>query len=94
MTNAGSSEIRDVGISEFSDKYGWFARGDKIPDEIRVPFNRPSARHIYQSLPFLRRFFISWLKNIGKKETLPINFFEPLTHKPYYGKCEVRKFEF
>ncbi|VBB25631.1 unnamed protein product [Acanthocheilonema viteae] len=40
MTSAG--EVWDVGISEFSHKYGWFARGDKVPEEIRVPFNRPS----------------------------------------------------
>ncbi|KAM3721207.1 Non-lysosomal glucosylceramidase [Dirofilaria immitis] len=79
------NEDSNVETTEFSHKYGWFARGDKIPDETRVPFNRPSFRHIYQSLPFLRRYFILWLKNIGRKETLPINFFEPLIHKPFYG---------
>lgn len=84
MTNTG--ELWDVGITEFGHKYGWFARGDKVPDEIRVPFNRPSLRHIYHSLPFLRRYLISWLKSIGRKETLPINFLEPLTHKPFCGK--------
>uniref|UniRef100_A0A915PQZ1 Non-lysosomal glucosylceramidase n=1 Tax=Setaria digitata TaxID=48799 RepID=A0A915PQZ1_9BILA len=70
---------------ECKQTYGWFARGDKIPDEIRVPFNRPSFRHIYELLPFLRRYFLFWFKNIGRKETLPINLIEPLTHKPFYG---------
>lgn len=70
---------------EGTQKYGWFARGDKIPNEIRIPFNRPSVRQIYDSLPFVRRYFLYWLKRIGKKETLFINTFQPLKHKPYYG---------
>ncbi|VDM92528.1 unnamed protein product [Litomosoides sigmodontis] len=63
MTSAG-----EAGISELSQRYGWFARGDKVPDEIRVPFNRPSFRHIYQLLPFLRRYLISWLKSMARRK--------------------------
>ncbi|VDK43819.1 unnamed protein product [Anisakis simplex] len=65
--------------------YGWCARGDRLPQENRVPFNRPTIRQIYDSLPFVRRYFIYWLKHVGKKEKLFINTFQPLRHKPHYG---------
>uniref|UniRef100_A0A9J2P6Z0 Non-lysosomal glucosylceramidase n=2 Tax=Ascaris TaxID=6251 RepID=A0A9J2P6Z0_ASCLU len=66
-------------------EYGWCARGDRIPLEDRVPFNRPTIRQVYDSLPFVRRYFIYWLKHVGKKEKLFINTFQPLKHKPHYG---------
>ncbi|VDM37615.1 unnamed protein product [Toxocara canis] len=66
-------------------EYGWCARGDRIPLEERIPFNRPTIRQVYDSLPFVRRYFIYWLKHVGKKEKLFINTFQPLRHKPHYG---------
>ncbi|GMR52514.1 hypothetical protein PMAYCL1PPCAC_22709, partial [Pristionchus mayeri] len=64
---------------------GWHARGDKLPEEKRVPFNRPTARQVYDALPFVRRYFMYWVRHTGKKEKLFINTFQPLQHKPYYG---------
>ncbi|KAF8366782.1 hpo-13 [Pristionchus pacificus] len=68
---------------------GWHARGDKLPEEKRVPFNRPSARQVYDALPFVRRYFMYWVRHTGKKEKLFINTFQPLQHKPYYGERRV-----
>ncbi|PAV87241.1 hypothetical protein WR25_15110 [Diploscapter pachys] len=64
---------------------GWKARGDHRPQEKRVPFNRPTARQVYDALPFIRRYFIYWMKHTFDKEKLFINTFQPLKHKPYYG---------
>lgn len=70
------------------EEYGWFALGDSVPRENRLPFKRPTLRQIFRSLPFLRRYFLYWIKFLGKKEKLFINVFEPLRHKPNYGNCD------
>ncbi|GMS99691.1 hypothetical protein PENTCL1PPCAC_21866, partial [Pristionchus entomophagus] len=80
--NADRSGVPPVCMSGF----GWHARGDKLPEEKRVPFNRPSARQVYDALPFVRRYFMYWVRHTGKKEKLFINTFQPLQHKPYYGE--------
>lgn len=41
---------------------------------------------VYDALPFIRRYFIYWMKHTFDKEKLFINTFQPLKHKPYYGK--------
>uniref|UniRef100_A0A8R1DJ62 Glycosyl-hydrolase family 116 N-terminal domain-containing protein n=1 Tax=Caenorhabditis japonica TaxID=281687 RepID=A0A8R1DJ62_CAEJA len=64
---------------------GWKARGDRVPKEKRVPFNRPTPQQIYEALPFVRRYFLYWVKHTFDKEKLFINTFQPLKHKPYYG---------
>ncbi|UMM15410.1 hypothetical protein L5515_002823 [Caenorhabditis briggsae] len=64
---------------------GWKARGDRKPKEKRVPFNRPTPYQIYEALPFVRRYFMYWMKHTFDKEKLFINTFQPLKHKPYYG---------
>ncbi|CAJ0961400.1 unnamed protein product, partial [Mesorhabditis belari] len=64
---------------------GWKARGDRRPKERRVPFNRPTPRQVFDALPFVRRYFLYWVRHVHKKEKLFINTFEPLQHKPYYG---------
>ncbi|TKR93153.1 hypothetical protein L596_007658 [Steinernema carpocapsae] len=70
---------------EASTSAGWIARGDQLPEEQRVPFNRPTVRQVYDALPFVRRYSLYWLKHIGKREKLFINTFQPLKHKPHYG---------
>ncbi|CAI4229920.1 unnamed protein product [Auanema sp. JU1783] len=64
---------------------GWSARGDRKPSEKRTAFNRPTARQIYDALPFVRRYFLYWMKHSFDKEKLFINTFQPLKHKPFYG---------
>ncbi|CAI2292465.1 unnamed protein product [Caenorhabditis sp. 36 PRJEB53466] len=64
---------------------GWKARGDRKPKEKRVPFNRPTPQQVYEALPFVRRYFMYWMKHTFDKEKLFINTFQPLKHKPYYG---------
>ncbi|XGW23258.1 hypothetical protein V3C99_005471, partial [Haemonchus contortus] len=64
---------------------GWKARGDRTPIDKRVPFNRPSAKQIFDALPFVRRYFFYWMRYTFDKEKLFINTFQPLKHKPFYG---------
>uniref|UniRef100_A0A1I7UT09 Non-lysosomal glucosylceramidase n=2 Tax=Caenorhabditis tropicalis TaxID=1561998 RepID=A0A1I7UT09_9PELO len=64
---------------------GWKARADRKPKDKRVPFNRPTPYQIYEALPFVRRYFMYWMKHTFDKEKLFINTFQPLKHKPYYG---------
>ncbi|KAE9548170.1 hypothetical protein FO519_008616 [Halicephalobus sp. NKZ332] len=66
-------------------KYGWIARGDKRPEEKRVPFTKPTIKQICSSLPFIWRYSFFWLKNFRQREKLFINTFQPLKHRPYYG---------
>ncbi|GMT27023.1 hypothetical protein PFISCL1PPCAC_18320, partial [Pristionchus fissidentatus] len=82
--NGREEERKDTPPSCMSGP-GWHARGDKLPEEKRVPFNRPSPRQVYDALPFVRRYFMYWVRHTGKKEKLFINTFQPLQHKPYYG---------
>ncbi|VDM67581.1 unnamed protein product [Strongylus vulgaris] len=71
---------------------GWKARGDRTPIDKRVPFNRPTAKQIFDALPFVRRYFFYWMRYTFDKEKLFINTFQPLRHKPFYG--ELIKFSF
>ncbi|EYC20291.1 hypothetical protein Y032_0022g553 [Ancylostoma ceylanicum] len=64
---------------------GWKARGDRTPTDKRVPFNRPTAKQIFDALPFVRRYFFYWMRYTFDKEKLFINTFQPLKHKPFYG---------
>uniref|UniRef100_A0A915CU39 Non-lysosomal glucosylceramidase n=1 Tax=Ditylenchus dipsaci TaxID=166011 RepID=A0A915CU39_9BILA len=70
---------------DLSGNFGWIARGNREPAEIRVPFSRPKLRQIYNALPFIRRYSMYWLKNYNIRNKLFINTFQPLKHKPYYG---------
>ncbi|KAH7723818.1 bile acid beta-glucosidase [Aphelenchoides avenae] len=71
--------------STLAKQYGWTARGDQLPAEKRVPFNRPKFIQICNALPFILRYSWYWLKHIRKKERLFINTFQPLRHYPFYG---------
>lgn len=64
---------------------GWKARGDRQPTDKRVPFNRPTTKQVIEALPFVRRYFVYWMRHTFDKEKLFINTFQPLKHKPYYG---------
>ncbi|KAJ1360750.1 hypothetical protein KIN20_019801 [Parelaphostrongylus tenuis] len=64
---------------------GWKARGDRIPEDKRVPFTRPTAKQIIDALPFVTRYFFYWMRHAFDKEKLFINTFQPLKHKPFYG---------
>ncbi|CAB3410745.1 unnamed protein product [Caenorhabditis bovis] len=72
-------------MSQEMSGIGWKARGDRKPIEKRVPFNRPTPKQVYEALPFVRRYFLYWMKYTFDKEKLFINTFQPLKHKPYYG---------
>ncbi|CAH04764.1 Non-lysosomal glucosylceramidase [Caenorhabditis elegans] len=85
-TMGGAAELEDEWIpSETMSGAGWKARGDRKPKDKRVPFNRPTPYQIYEALPFVRRYFMYWMKHTFDKEKLFINTFQPLKHKPYYG---------
>ncbi|CAJ0574423.1 unnamed protein product, partial [Mesorhabditis spiculigera] len=83
--NASTASRPADGENEELEGHGWKARGDREPQERRVPFNRPTPRQVFDALPFVRRYFLYWMRHVHKKEKLFINTFEPLQHKPYYG---------
>ncbi|CAD6184619.1 unnamed protein product [Caenorhabditis auriculariae] len=74
-----------VGLPQELFGPGWRATGDRRPTEKRVPFNRPTPKQVFEALPFVRRYFVYWMKHTFDKEKLFINTFQPLKHKPYYG---------
>uniref|UniRef100_A0A914Z6B5 Non-lysosomal glucosylceramidase n=1 Tax=Panagrolaimus superbus TaxID=310955 RepID=A0A914Z6B5_9BILA len=66
-------------------EYGWIARGDREPEEKRVPFTKPTVKQVVSAIPFIFRYSVFWLKYLRQKEKLFINTFQPLKHRPYYG---------
>jgi non-lysosomal glucosylceramidase len=66
-------------------EYGWIARGDREPEEKRLPFTKPTIKQVVSAIPFIFRYSVFWLKYIRQKEKLFINTFQPLKHRPYYG---------
>jgi non-lysosomal glucosylceramidase len=66
-------------------KYGWIARGDREPEEKRLPFTKPTVKQVVSAIPFIFRYSMFWIKYIRQKEKLFINTFQPLKHVPYYG---------
>ncbi|EGT57552.1 hypothetical protein CAEBREN_15139 [Caenorhabditis brenneri] len=85
LTSSSEEIVDDWAPSTTMTGPGWRARGDRKPKEKRVPFNRPTPYQIYEALPFVRRYFMYWMKHTFDKEKLFINTFQPLKHKPYYG---------
>ncbi|CAI5438636.1 unnamed protein product [Caenorhabditis angaria] len=83
--NGTSMTSNNCWMSNEMNGYGWKARGDRKPKEKRVPFNRPTPKQVYEALPFVRRYFMYWMKYTFDKEKLFINTFQPLKHKPFYG---------
>jgi non-lysosomal glucosylceramidase len=72
-------------IEGLGGEYGWIARGDREPEEKRVPFTKPTIKQVVSAIPFIFRYSMFWVKYIRQKEKLFINTFQPLKHRPYYG---------
>ena len=53
-----------------SIEHGWVARGDKEPEDRRVPFKSPGIRRIIPILPFIARYGAHFLRNLHNKERL------------------------